>query len=620
MSESILIGLILAWGVPSAGAPPTDHVFWRMLAMLAGHLGVIWFARLARRQLARGWRNHMIPANLFSRYDRMRVIRNVLSLMVFAISLHVLGYNAWIRFFFAGKQWFWLDKLVLVLPYLLTEIVCLAIHYPVYRAHVEPNESARLAGNRAPSLGSFLATQIRMQMGVWLTGSFVMTIIGDGIDYFMGSSSRDSIGQLIATLLTLIIALTLAPLILRFAWNPQPLPAGEFRSIMSDLAKHLRFRYSDLLLWNTNSMVANAAVSGIFPWPRYVIFTDGLVQSLNLDQLISVFGHEVGHVRHRHIPFFILFTLLSVFFWCGALPAFVHAGVDHYIAQQEAKNPPDLGKFIMQKLNLMPETKPAEAWFDWKSWYHTARDWSVLELLLTALFFGLAFGWVSRASERQADVYGCRVSSLFGRLYEEKPRTDVVPIDPFASFVFSLDPSNPETGFTVSSTDSAIIGADRPDPDQTHEKIHQETQRSMEIDQAFGDSPVPAIEAPANADESSIPVTGPIDEHQYTHTSENVMPSRDPAVSREGAMIFAEGMRRVGLSNGIQLDKWSWRHGSLQSRIDFIEQLARDPQLADRYDRQMRIMRWSVSLLLLAGIFGLSALGSYLFPGRFQLW
>src|SRR5262249_57350019 len=57
------------------------------------------------------------------------------------------------------------------------------------------------------------------------------------------------------------------PWILRLILKVKPLPDGPIRDRLFCLTRRLRFRCSNILLWNTRRGVANAMVAGVLPWP-----------------------------------------------------------------------------------------------------------------------------------------------------------------------------------------------------------------------------------------------------------------------------------------------------------------------------------------------------------------
>jgi STE24 endopeptidase len=187
---------------------------------------------------------------------------------------------------------------------------------------------------------------------------------------------EDDFAQKVAVgLVFLTVALTLVgmPWVLRLALGLRSLPAGPLRDRLTAASWRLHFRCSDLLLWNTRGGVANAMVVGLLPWLRYVVFTDRLLAEMTPEEVEAVFGHEVGHVKHRHMLYYLGFLLVSLAVMTRLWEA---AGLE-------------------SQLNLSAR-----------------KDLAVLPLtaMLGAYIF-LVFGFLSRRCERQADIYGCRAVS-----------------------------------------------------------------------------------------------------------------------------------------------------------------------------------------------------------------
>ncbi len=59
-------------------------------------------------------------------------------------------------------------------------------------------------------------------------------------------------------------------------------------------------------------MVVNAAILGWFPFARYFLMSDALLESISDRQIEAVFAHEVGHGVHRHVPWYLA-TMLAAF-------------------------------------------------------------------------------------------------------------------------------------------------------------------------------------------------------------------------------------------------------------------------------------------------------------------
>jgi Zn-dependent protease with chaperone function len=113
-------------------------------------------------------------------------------------------------------------------------------------------------------------------------------------------------------------------------------------------------------------------VTGLVPRLRHVVFTDLLLATMTDDEIEAVFGHEIGHVRHGHLLYYVVFLMLS----------FVTLGV----------------AFRSVELSIASELQK-DAWP------------LVLTVVATGAYLFLVFGFVSRRCERQADVFGCKAVS-----------------------------------------------------------------------------------------------------------------------------------------------------------------------------------------------------------------
>jgi Zn-dependent protease with chaperone function len=168
-----------------------------------------------------------------------------------------------------------------------------------------------------------------------------------------------------------LLAFVSMPWVVRLMLGLKPMPPGPLRKRLLATAKRLGFRCSNILLWNTRSGMGNAMVVGVLPWPRYVVFTDRLLEDFTPEEVEAVFGHEVGHVKHHHMLFYLGFLGLSIM---------VLIVLSSLITTL-------LGETEQKYLEAIPQV-----------------------IGLIAYIF-LVFGFVSRRCERQADVYGCRAVS-----------------------------------------------------------------------------------------------------------------------------------------------------------------------------------------------------------------
>ena len=53
-------------------------------------------------------------------------------------------------------------------------------------------------------------------------------------------------------------------------------------------------------------------VVGVLPFIRSVMLTDRLMEELLPDEVEAVFGHEIGHIKHHHMLYYLTFLMTSM--------------------------------------------------------------------------------------------------------------------------------------------------------------------------------------------------------------------------------------------------------------------------------------------------------------------
>lgn len=120
----------------------------------------------------------------------------------------------------------------------------------------------------------------------------------------------------------------IAPLFNRFT----PLPEGELRNAILDLARRTGFRAGGIFVMDASRRTAhgNAYFTGVFGRKRIVLF-DTLIETMGLRETVAVLAHELGHFKLHHVRWAIarsvatsglLFFGLSL---CLPLAAFYNA-------------------------------------------------------------------------------------------------------------------------------------------------------------------------------------------------------------------------------------------------------------------------------------------------------
>lgn len=229
-------------------------------------------------------------------------------------------------------------QLVALIPYLLLFI---AGWLPMYRLHRETNFGAW-------TRRSFLIHKARYNLFMllaWLPFAVLADWLSDA---------------LLALPFLFILAAWTFPWLLAKAWGCKPLTDEKTLDMVRRLEERAKARFSRVFLWEPGGGVQNAAAVGIFRPFRYLFLTPALIANMKPPELEAVILHELGHVRKRHLLFYLFTSLAGV-----NLAVFLGA--------------------------VVPMTGNTEKF--------------VLTVLLVLAYFRLAFGWLSRTMERQADLF-----------------------------------------------------------------------------------------------------------------------------------------------------------------------------------------------------------------------
>ena len=297
---------------------------------------------------------------------------------MFVANLILTDWPGVVRSMFGKGPTFGAVDLLVLSPFVVTMIVIWIVQYPVDRAIREVALNPRLSQGHSVhpvwSLRQYLSFNVRYQL-MTIAVPMTLIIVGDDIIDHYRKSLREVTGGLIwasdALMGVLVCTVFLAaPVMLRFIWDTEPLPAGELRSNLERIARKTKVKYREILLWHSRGMVVNAAVMGIIPPVRYVLISDGLLESLSDKHIEAVFGHEAGHINSWHIPFFIVFATLTMLI-AGGLVEVLRWVARHF----------SVGWLSFDSIQIIVGLAVVGIW-------------------------GVAFGWLSHYFEHQADMAG----------------------------------------------------------------------------------------------------------------------------------------------------------------------------------------------------------------------
>src|SRR5262245_45328367 len=306
MPLSLLVALILAFGIeaPRAGTPAPD-VGIRVLetcggiavvAILAFGLG-LWVASRAPRAGA-------ASLGLRRRYALGSRLLTAISLVVYGWIIHSVGWPRVVRTNWGLGGWVLIDDLVVFLPYLLIQLL---IWWGLFFAERSLHIRLGVEGGPAGRLGRYLLLRARQSLGLILPVILLYVLRRDVLGRLWPEWAESGLAEPIEIALVGTLVLMASPLFVRLAWPTRSLPAGTLRRRLERVAQRVDFRFRDILVWDTGQTMLNACVTGVLPGLRYVLLTDALIEALTPVEVAAVFGHEIGHIAHRHLLYFNFF-------------------------------------------------------------------------------------------------------------------------------------------------------------------------------------------------------------------------------------------------------------------------------------------------------------------------
>jgi Zn-dependent protease with chaperone function len=358
-------------GLPAWLTSPAGSTGLTGLTMTAGVLAAASIAWRARRQLSGDPKQR---ERLLRAYGSWRLYHLLGLFLLYGATLYLFGWGWTVHQFClprdlelpAGSLALVVELLTLA-PFLLALVLSWTCFYDAERAlHAAVSEDPKSFWSR----WAYVAFHVRHNLAL-VAIPLVLLVLEKALPRLFPSAGQE--WQTVLTLVGGVVALSVfitMPWVLRLVLGLKPLPDCPLRTRLLATAQRLKFRCSNILCWNTRGGVANAMVAGILPMPRYVLLTDRLIADLTPDEIEAVFGHEIGHVKHWHMLYYLVFLLLGLAVVWSAVALFL---------------PPSIHE--QDYLRVVP-----------------------LVAAIGAYIF-LVFGFLSRRCERQADIYGCRAVS-----------------------------------------------------------------------------------------------------------------------------------------------------------------------------------------------------------------
>ncbi|MBC8108909.1 MAG: M48 family metalloprotease, partial [Anaerolineae bacterium] len=329
MSRLLLLLVLVTWFAGESATPPALPMepLARLILIFGGFGLIVLIPALWSRVLAR----YVATGNLhksLNRYSWVTMIARMLIPAWFGVCVFGLG---WVQVVYdalgsIGKlPLAFPGALIGTLPPLIAWAALWWAAFPADRALREQSLLLHLQDglpiNAPPGFWRYFTANLRMQLLFTVVPVAVILLLRDipslilsvgfgvKIDSPRSAASPSTLSMILLPLSAFAV-FVFAPEILRRVLQTQPLPDSPLRRRLEQICRRSNLRYKEILLWQTNNNMGNAAVMGVLPQVRYILLSDLLLQTMTDRQIEAVFAHEAGHVVHRHIAWYGVFVVI----------------------------------------------------------------------------------------------------------------------------------------------------------------------------------------------------------------------------------------------------------------------------------------------------------------------
>jgi Zn-dependent protease with chaperone function len=336
---------------------------------------------------------------LFTRYSFLRLIKgfdqghfttidhklstlctklSILSIALFAVDIYGLNLSAFLVDIPLFKALPTLEALVFLALFILHLIIVWSHAYFPNKRFLHMNIS------RWDYIGSNLSFSLPVLLPWLLLSGLADIIMALPFDWPKELLNTTE-GNVISFLVLLIVVAIFGPALIQRFWRCKPLEAGFDRQRIEALCSRAGLKYANILYWPIfGGRMITAGVMGLVNRFRYILVTNALLRLLAPEEIDAVIAHEIGHVKRRHLVFYLFFF---VGFMTSSFALFDHFAVFLFLTEP------------VKKLVLLSGLSYSEL--------ITTLNYSnsIAFIAVFILYFRYIFGYFMRNFERQADIY-----------------------------------------------------------------------------------------------------------------------------------------------------------------------------------------------------------------------
>lgn len=159
--------------------------------------------------------------------------------------------------------------------------------------------------------GAVRRTQVRMTLRSTLAGLIPMALWFSLVNALPQGFMNDPTHLVLSLAGFILLSHSLSPWQVQLANPTIPLPADHPVTQMAmALGRDAGVRIEAVRVITLGEMkIANAMVSGLWPWLRRIYVTDHMLATFSVAEIRAILAHEVGHLRHGHLWWYLGFAL-----------------------------------------------------------------------------------------------------------------------------------------------------------------------------------------------------------------------------------------------------------------------------------------------------------------------
>ena len=312
--------------------------------------------------------------NILQKFDKLIKQQTILAIILFSFDLYFLNLPDFFSDFYIFKTVPAINAFLFILLFLCYLIIIWNLSNNVFQ----------VLNNSNISLKSYIISNLSFTVPVflpWLCLSLIYDLIFALPFDFIHNFFLTTEGQAAYFLLFLFSAIITGPKIIQKLWNCKPVEAGEKRTLIENICKKAGVGYNNIVYWSIfNGTMITAGVMGVVKKFRYILVTRALLDNLDPFELEAVIAHEAGHIKKKHLLFYIIFIAGFM------LVSFI---LSDFIIFLLYSNPV---YFITDKLDITLESAAPPLYI-------------TITIISFIIYFRYIFGYFMRNFERQADLY-----------------------------------------------------------------------------------------------------------------------------------------------------------------------------------------------------------------------